>query len=94
MKSLRVLSLTGNAVTFKTNNYRKSLILACVGLTFLIALPTSIEQIFLTTLFWNCHQNELRYLDERPVTEKDRLCTKAWLVIVLKYFIIVDSAHI
>lgn len=38
MKSLRVLTLTGNSVISKIQNYRKTLTLKCVSLTFIIKL--------------------------------------------------------
>ncbi|VVC45181.1 Leucine-rich repeat,Leucine-rich repeat domain, L domain-like [Cinara cedri] len=53
MKSLRVLTLTGNPVISKIGFYRKTMTLVCRSL---------------------CH------LDERTITERDRLCAEAWRI--------------
>ena len=85
MPELHVLTSTGNPIIRKTRDYRRNVLFRQVCETSSASIIFH-RQYHVGIAFWKsetmrtCRCVHMTYMDQRPVSERDRLCIAAWAV--------------
>ena len=80
MPELHVLTSTGNPIIRKTRDYRRNVLYRRVCKKKLRTNICILEMLLEIQRMGSCRCVHMTYMDQRPVSERDRLCIAAWAV--------------